>query len=396
MRALAAILCLALAGQARAEQPPASPTLGEAEAALRAVLAERPDLPLPRLELARIHFLRGEDRLAREHFERVLAADPPPPVAANINGFLERMRARRRWSAHFGFALAPDTNVGADSERRTIATECTGVFALVCGPDGVATGRVNAPPPASGIGLRLWGGWERQHPVSVRARLRFGADLSRTEHAGSRFDSMTLSGHAGPRVLLSPRSEASLLAVARRHWSGGDPERRDLGARIETRHRLDPRTSLSLRLSRLERRHDRAVHADGPVADASVTLGRVFTPTLRGHVTLGASRERPERARGSRGRSVNAGLSALLPRGFTVGASLGVRRTDYEGTDARCFGGCAREDETRTLRLSVHRRDLTLRGFSPELSLGRERRTSTAQTLDYERTFGNLAFVRPF
>ena len=82
-------------------------------AAFRAILAEHPGLVRVRLELARAFFLRGRDGLARRHFELALAANLPPPVAANVNLHLAEMRARKRWSAHFGFALAPDTNIGA-------------------------------------------------------------------------------------------------------------------------------------------------------------------------------------------------------------------------------------------------------------------------------------------
>ncbi|MYE01363.1 MAG: hypothetical protein F4Y03_08780, partial [Alphaproteobacteria bacterium] len=80
--------------------------LDEAIAAFRAVLVESPGLVRVRLELARALYFKREDALARDHFERVLAGNRPPAVADNVRRFLEEMRARRRWSAHFGMALA--------------------------------------------------------------------------------------------------------------------------------------------------------------------------------------------------------------------------------------------------------------------------------------------------
>ena len=57
---------------------------------LRAILRDRPELVRVRLELARAFFLEGEDDLARDAFERVLAGRPEPAVVANINRFLAR------------------------------------------------------------------------------------------------------------------------------------------------------------------------------------------------------------------------------------------------------------------------------------------------------------------
>ena len=73
-----------------------------------------------RLELARAFFLKGENNLARKHFEHVLAGSPPGAVAANVRRFLSEIRARRRWSLRAGFALAPDTNIGGTSAERII------------------------------------------------------------------------------------------------------------------------------------------------------------------------------------------------------------------------------------------------------------------------------------
>ncbi len=52
--------------------------LDETIAAFHFMLARRPALVRVRLELARAFFLKGEDKLARRHFEQVLAGRPPP------------------------------------------------------------------------------------------------------------------------------------------------------------------------------------------------------------------------------------------------------------------------------------------------------------------------------
>ena len=44
----------------------------------------------------------------------------------------------------------------------------------------------------------------------------------------------------------------------------------------------------------------------------------------------------------------------------------------------------------------AHNRALTVQGFSPQVSVTQESRTTNAQLHDYERVFGELRFVRLF
>ena len=87
--------------------------LDGAVAAFRAMLIDKPELVRVRLELARAFFYQGVDGLSQEHFERVLAGNPPAPVVANVQRFLTLIRARRRWSMHLGFAVARTPISGA-------------------------------------------------------------------------------------------------------------------------------------------------------------------------------------------------------------------------------------------------------------------------------------------
>ena len=90
------------------------PLYDKAIAAFRLILVNHPELIRVRLELARTFFLKGQDGLARRHFELVLAGGVPPPVAANIHSFLNVMRTRKRWTGYFGAAYRP----GQQPQRR--------------------------------------------------------------------------------------------------------------------------------------------------------------------------------------------------------------------------------------------------------------------------------------
>jgi len=360
--------------------------LGEAVAAFHAILVERPGLTRVRLELARAFYLKGEDGLARGHFERVLAGDPPAAIAANVRRFLGEMRARRRWSAHFGMALASDSNPGAASADDTVY-----LFGLP-----FRVGEDSGPKP--GLGLSVWGGAEYRHPMGERHRLRVGGDFSRLEHGEKAFDRTTLSVHAGPHWLADPVTEFALLASARRHRAAGKTHSNETGLRFEAERRLSRRVSAQARASRHHRVHARDKTLHGPVAQASLGIAWLATPDVRVDALLGRGRERPraERWRNST-RRARLGLTAALPMGFTVGGGAEWRRTDYDGPWWLLTPDHGpRKDRTRVLSASLYHRDFTIQGFSPRLTLSREARTSNAQLHDYRRTRVDLGFVRQF
>ena len=368
--------------------------LDEAIAAFHSMLVRRPELVRVRLELARAFFLKGEDGLARRHFEQVLAGNPPAAVALNVNRFLGQIRARKRWTIRVGAALAPDTNIGAGSDERIIYIH------------GLPFRRNEEELTRSGIGISAWAGGEYQLPLGDRGtvsgasrwRLRAGGDIWRREYRDEEFDRMSLSAHLGPRWLIGRLSEASLLASARQSWLANEPDYRDVGLRAEYRQRLTRRMLATLRASWHERRYDKRNHLDGPVTDVSLSASHVFGPTLRGNLGAGWGRERPETERFRHERRwLRAGLTAVLPWGFTVGANGTLRWADYEGNwFPFVTGGTPRNDLTRSIRVNVHNRAFTVAGFSPQASLVQEERTSNAQVHDYERVSGELRFVRLF
>ena len=360
--------------------------LDEAIASLRGLLVNEPGLVRVRLELARGFFYKEEDGLSQEHFERVLAGGPPPAVVANVRSFLFRIRARRRWTLHFGFALAPDTNIGGVS-----GDEFVYIF-------GLPFRRNDRDLPKSGIGLAVWSGGEYQQPLGEKLRLRLGVNVNRREYSGSRFDRMLLSSHVGPRVLAGSRTEFSILGDGRHQWTANEAEYFDLGGRLEARHRLGRRLTLNGRASWHQRRYRTRKSLDGPVRTVSLGGAWVLTPTVRLDLTAGLGRDRPQSVSNrNESKWLQAGVSVSLPLGFTVGGSGGYRWTDYEGPGFLTIPpGSSRKDETWNLRASLFNRAFTVFGFSPQVSVVREARTTNAQALGYKRTSGELRFVRQF
>lgn len=360
--------------------------LDEAIAALHAILVDHPELTRVRLELARAFFMKGEDTLARRHFEHVLAGKMPPPVVANVNQFLSAIRARRRWTAYGGAALAPDSNIGAASESDTIY-----IFGLPFQREAVDLA-------TSGLGLSVWGGGEYQYPLRPNVRIRVGADGSRREYEGSRFDQTFASVHVGPRWLIGPRTEASVLANGRRRWVSGHVSTTDLGGRLEATYLVTPRWRARGQVAWHDRNWARSTGQDGSVLSLFLDSHWTVSPTVRMDGAVGYNRDRTEALRWRNAdRWVRAGVSVNLPLGFTVGAGAEYHRTQYKGNwQPFTPDGVPRSDRTRILDVSLYNRAVTVLGLSPQLVLVNESRASNAQLYDYQRNRAELRFQRQF
>ena len=363
----------------------------KAIAAFRLILVNRPELIRARLELARTFFLKGQDGLARRHFELVLAGGVPPVVAANIRRFMNVMQARKRWTGYFGAAFAPDSNLNAASESEIIYID-TAFGRLPFQREGDFGAR-------SGLGVSVWGGGEYQHPLGQKLRLRVGSDVSQREYSGSEFDQLFLAAHAGPRWLAGPITELSLLGTAQRQWLGGEPYVDETGVRLELDRRLTPRMWARGTASYRERDHQQRDFLDGPQVGFNLSLAWTPAPTLRVHATVGYGRDH---AASEHWRNLSqwgrVGTSLALPLGFTLGTSAQIQRTYYHGSGRvhLTLNGRKRLDRTRTFTVSVLNRAFTLFGFSPQLAVIHEARLTNAQAQDYDRNRAELRFVRQF
>ena len=287
--------------------------------------------------------------------------------------------------------LAKDSNINSASGTRIIWLDTPlGHLPFTRGGD-IA--------PKSGYGLSLWGGGEYDHPLSGRLRLRSGVDISAREHRNSAFDRHFVSFYSGPRWLIDPFTEFSLLATGQRQWEAGKPETDEIGFKAEGQRHLTPQFTLFGRAS-LRRRNCRGCDwYDGPVGDLSVDVLWFAMPTLR----LGAgagyrwSNARVETWR-TAGPNANVNATVSLPAGFTVGLRASAYRTRYDGSGARHFtlDRKQRTDRLRILQGSVYNRAFTVFGFSPRVTFIHEERKTNAQTLDFDRNRAEISFVRQF
>ncbi len=357
--------------------------LDEAVAALRAILVDDPSLVRVRFELARAFFLKGRDGLARRHFRQVLASRLQPGVAEHVGGYLQVIRARRRWDAWIRLQAAGDTNVAAASDEESVL-----IAGVPFRMDGSSRAR-------SGIGVAVKVGGEYRHRLGARLQWRLGADATFDLGSGRTF----VAARTGPRLLIDAASELSLLGVARQ-WRGGGPERRETGLRIEAERRLTDRLTVNGHAS-WSRRRDRKPGGDfdGPMRHAALGAAWLASPTVRVDASAGWLRQRPRAPRWrNRGLQASLGVSVAARRGLTLGASVSWQRTVYEGNwhPLTRTPGEPRKDRLIRLRAAALNRGFTLHGFSPELAVVREVNRSSAQLRSYRRNRLEAQLIQQF
>jgi len=386
----------------------------EAVESYRRILRRRPGLAGARLRLAQSLFERGrclgepEDLLehlfgddcdaAAHHFRRALAGRLPDKVAGAVARYLAVVQARKRVSGHFSMAFAPDSNVNAGTDAKTFRLRWLPLEFKI-NEDARKT---------SGAGVVVSASGDYRHPLKLEplprmmTRLRVGGGFHRREYDHSAFDDMTVFLHAGPEALF-PRGRVSLLGRAERRWYAGEPISYGLGARLEGVLRVGRRLWLGGAVERMERRHRGARANDGPRLDVDLNAAFQATPavTLGGRGGWNRTLAKSPSLR-ARTRKMGGFASFRLPpvlgvAGFGLALSHDVLLTAYDDPGYFLISPNARRDRLSLSRVTIFNETLEMFGFTPALSLARERRdTNILDIFDYSRHQAEISLRRVF
>ena len=179
----------------------------EAAEQYEAILVTHPDLTRVRLELARAHYAAGQDNKAKYHFQLSLGDKLPSSVESVVEGFLNAIDARKRWSAYVSIAALPETNAVRRTDRETVQI-------------GGATFRLNEDArEASGIGAQLSAGGAYFPTVGDGLRGHFALSTAAKLYEQSAWNDIALVGKAGLTRLFNGGSMSGGLQIGRR-WQG--------------------------------------------------------------------------------------------------------------------------------------------------------------------------------
>ncbi len=360
--------------------------LNLAIASFRRILIDNPRLVRVRLELAYAFFLKHEDELAKEHFEIVLADDPVPAMAHNIRRFLQKIQKRKRLGGYFSFSIAPSTNINSGTDNKVI-------YLL----DNIPFQISEESRQKSGIGFLTRGGIDYEYPFANSWRWITGVDLSHSEYGNSQFDNSSLFFRSGVRYLLSNASNIKIQGNVGGVWQAHQRQYRSYGLRLDGSHRITQKWYLQGSSSWQKRTYRVNSDYNGNYVSYNSNLSYLLNSLWRINFGGGVSYDRPHSIN-ARNRRWNLSLGAIsyLPHGWVISSHIQKGGTQYQGRWSSVPNFSSRSDSQLIYHAGVFNQNLVIGGFSPKLSLIREKNDSNSLFNQYNRNRAELTFIRQF
>ncbi|MCY4572303.1 MAG: surface lipoprotein assembly modifier [Gemmatimonadetes bacterium] len=315
------------------------------------ILAQRPELTRVRLELAQVYHSLGLDEKARFHFESSLADKLPSSVEAAVEGFLNRIDARKRWSLSFSTAVLPESNPAKRTSRGQV--RIGGVpFQL----DRDARG-------SSGVGYLVTTGASFSPTIADHVRGVLAASSAAKLYKQPDWNDVSLNGEIGLARLFDKGTLSGGLRLGRR-WLAADPYSREIGPWMRGRLHLPPASRLDVSLSAVRRdHHGREAQNGWRFSARPVWTYALSSPTsieTSVDVELTDARERHHASRmGGLGISVRHAFRG----GLSISPSVSALVRRHAGLDPLFLK--TRSDRQLRIGVNVLHRALRYRGFAP-------------------------------
>ena len=328
--------------------------LGLARRAARrfeAILAQRPELTRVRLELARVYHTLGLDEKARFHFEASLGDELPSSVEAAVEGFLNRIDARKRWSLSLSAAVVPESNPAKRTGRERIRI---GGVPFRLNPDA---------RESSGVGYLITTGASFSPALADDLRGVFAVSSAAKLYKQPDWNDVSLHGEIGLARLFDRGTVSGGLRLGRR-WLAADPYSREIGPWMRARQRLSPASRLEVNLSAVNRDHDSQAARNGWRFSARPAwFYALRAPTsVETSLDLELTGAR-ERHHASRMVALGITVSHAFRGGLSISSSVSAQVRRHAGPEPLFLK--TRTDRQFRIAVNILHRALQYQGFAP-------------------------------
>lgn len=362
--------------------------------ALERVLAVNPDHQQARAEIARAHFLLGENESARQEFKNVLERQPPEEAIDTINRYMSAidqvLGERSSFGAYLEFALGRDSNINGAPNAQSFTANVGGIPLPV-------TLSGNAAKLSDNFGT-LSGGANFQYPFSKSWSMTGGVSGNQRKNwtTGS-FRTVGMDINLGLKHTLGGDTYTAVLQ--------GDAfdlddsaYRRTRGVTTQWQHDLDDRNqvNMSAQVSRLTYPTASFRDADRKILGAG--YGHAFqgdmSPVIFLNGYAGSEDEfisgHPDLGHQLQG--IKLGGQLVWNPAMVLFASLAYEKRDYGGT--KPFFGVAQRD--RQYEVSIGARYLPMAGWQIKPQVIYVDNRSNIPLTRYDRLFLSLSVRHDF
>ena len=356
---------------------------------------ERPELHRVRLDYASTLFTLGHDEHAGNIFRELRGKeDLPAPVRRNVEGFLERIRARQRFQVNFDLGFWRDNNVNHAPEQDSVEVPIFGGLEFELDEQAV-----KAWVARTGLNLR----WRHTPLLGGRAFIETRGGVARNTAINAEEHNRTwLSLSSGPRwryamTLAGERRPGMVRADigGERRWRGGDEYAISGWARLGLEQAINRNWSAGASARVWETWYDK-LHNDLDPFGQSVELNLTRRLGI-GYLQAGArlAQELTDRRNLQwQGWGTSLDYATILGQNWNLKAQAYIDERYYEGTYA--LFGESRRDRTYLASLTVSNRALALAGYMPEITLGWSQTDSTIPLYDRKNRIMMLGLRRLF
>ncbi|MCF7522214.1 surface lipoprotein assembly modifier [Neisseria sp. ZJ106] len=353
----------------------------------RRMLAQNPDLPAVKLDLAAMLFEDKQLKDAQTTFNEAKNAGLPEDVLPRITEYENAITEAQRWRFSGNLNYEADNNINNVSAEKTITTPQFPGLALTKNEEYL-------PKKAKGFSYGLSA--DKDYSLSGHHYLGIGASLDGTSYWNRHdYDDMTLKVFSGYRFK-SLKTDGYLLPFWEKRRYGNEPYYSKTGIDsgisrwITDRWRLSANSSQGWK-SYTQHRHGR---------DSSLSIGATYLAGSQTYLFGGinGSREKMHAAPSSSSKRLGGyiGWGQSWPAGF--GSRLVFNRYNerYDGTHY-IFTDTRRQDHNRALSLTLWNTRLNVWGITPQLNWRLTRVKSNIDALhSYRKHKVFLSFEKAF
>ena len=356
---------------------------------------ERPELDRVRLDYASTLFALGHDEHAESIFRELRSKETlPAPVRRNVEGFLERIRARQRFQVNVDLGFWRDNNVNHAPEQDTVQVPIFGGLEFELDEQAVA-----AWVARTGLNLR----WRHTPLMGGRAFFETRGSVARNTAINEEEHNRTwLSVSSGPRwryamTLAGERRPGMARADigGERRWRGGNGYAVSGWARLGLEQTLNRYWSAGASARIWETWYDK-LDSDLDPFGQSVEVNLTRRLGL-GYLQAGArlAQELTDRRNLQwQGWGTSLDYMTVLGQNWNLKAQGYIDERYYDGTYALFRE--SRRDRTWLASLTVSNRAIALAGYMPEVTLGWTQTDSTIPLYDRKNRIMMLGLRRLF